>query len=81
MRALRALLKGKRMAMSKTIDLNGNRTLRRRRPCTALRGAAAVLALAGVSGLAAELARSARRAYGHPDLRHAEIGFRIVCER
>ena len=31
-------------------------------------------------GRNAELARSARRTYGHPDIRCEEVGFRVVVE-
>ncbi|MDP6357199.1 MAG: SUMF1/EgtB/PvdO family nonheme iron enzyme [Planctomycetota bacterium] len=42
-----------------------------------LRGGSAYNLLFGRN---AELARSARRAYGHPDIRNKEVGFRMVVE-
>jgi formylglycine-generating enzyme required for sulfatase activity len=42
-----------------------------------LRGGSAYNLLFGRN---AELARSARRAWGHPDIRCEEVGFRIVVE-
>jgi formylglycine-generating enzyme required for sulfatase activity len=42
-----------------------------------LRGGAADNLLFGGN---AELARSARRAWGHPDIRCNEVGFRVVVE-